>query len=1006
MKSLKNLSAVQPREHKPWAIWIWNLRIDREELEKQLRLIADAGFGGVAIRPGRDMSPSYMSAEFVELFGLVLEIAGERDLGVRIADDLAMPWCDVFDRITEQDPHARSRRLVLDRVEQVSSKDKFDLDEFDEETNLVLAVKLKKDELDLTQVKQVQSRKSSTPKTSSQGGLQWKPPAGEWKVLIFRKEYVRDTMGKFMPNLFNSKVADMYIKDYLEPLKTAFSKFIPSTFEGFVNEIPLNGPSDGAIPWDDGLEVKFRSKYKKELLQLLPALFLNIDAADAKNRPRLLNFIIQSMYDGFADPLEKWGRKSRFQQWLLCPEKNLLSSSNSVGWFSVVPEGTYAEVGFQNSEGTEVNRHAVRYVADSNVAEFRRSTVSVLGRNTECSGVSIQSMKAEIDEHGFAGPSTLLMDGFFFNLDHRRHVRTPFNSFWYSAEWNTVKLLTDYASRMQSVIRELQCSRDVAVLAPSISTLSEYRPTDAAAVERASENFDASVDALGQANLSYDLISEATLLSCSVRANGEFGTTDRIRKGNYRALVIPYARLISKGVFVFLERLAAKKGHVIFVDEPPTGSLDDGIVDAFTTRVEHLISSRKETVKIMSVDQLAEIRKQVSPSIKTNCQGKECGDVAVAGGSDNGSDAYLMRNISAFDEYFVSAELPAFKHIYNLDFFSGSVVELTDVDSGEGPTSVNLTFHPYQSYAFVGSNTRLNVPAASSTEKEHAINLYRRSPRNYRVVLRNQWEFNPVSLNALPLASWSTRIGLSRELGGYSHYNETYFEVKEIPSFCRLVFNEFPGVAGRVTGTDADWEVSINGTPIAGFQPFPMTMTTPEGEEKPAKAAAHLAHTISADIKDLLIKGYNRIAIRAVGTIGDPPAVLYPPLLVGEFPIERGSRGWAMATSVPTAANDSWVRYGFPYLSGVGEYKQVFEIPSEYERLVLTFSRVSGPINVAINGADLGMLHWQPMELDVTKACTAKRNELVVRVSNTVDNVIRMNGRPSGLTGDVFLDVY
>jgi hypothetical protein len=44
--------------------------------------------------------------------------------------------------------------------------------------------------------------------------------------------------------------------------------------------------------------------------------------------------------------------------------------------------------------------------------------------------------------------------------------------------------------------------------------------------------------------------------------------------------------------------------------------------------------------------------------------------------------------------------------------------------------------------------------------------------------------------------------------------------------------------------------------------------------------------------------------------------------------------------------------------------------------------------------------------MDVTEACSSKRNELAVTVVNTIDNVIRMNGRPSGLIGEAYLDVY
>jgi hypothetical protein len=109
---------------------------------------------------------------------------------------------------------------------------------------------------------------------------------------------------------------------------------------------------------------------------------------------------------------------------------------------------------------------------------------------------------------------------------------------------------------------------------------------------------------------------------------------------------------------------------------------------------------------------------------------------------------------------------------------------------------------------------------------------------------------------------------------------------------------------------------------------------------------------------------------------------------------------------MPVISHDSWTKYGFPYMSGCGTYKQVFEIPSDYNRLVLKFSQVSGSTSVSLNNLKLATFNWHPMEIDITDICESKRNELAVSVVNTVDNMIRMNNRPSGLIGEVYLDVY
>ena len=138
----------------------------------------------------------------------------------------------------------------------------------------------------------------------------------------------------------------------------------------------------------------------------------------------------------------------------------------------------------------------------------------------------------------------------------------------------------------------------------------------------------------------------------------------------------------------------------------------------------------------------------------------------------------------------------------------------------------------------------------------------------------------------------------------------------------------------------------------------------------------------------------------------DPGNIHYPPLVFGNFILVKGQNGWAIDKLEEVPVPDSWVRYGFPYLCGRGIYRQSFEIPNDYERLMLRFAEVSGTVDVTLNGKNLGVYSWQPAELDITAICEPKRNELAIGVTNSIDTILRMNGRPSGLIGEVYLDVY
>jgi hypothetical protein len=227
----------------------------------------------------------------------------------------------------------------------------------------------------------------------------------------------------------------------------------------------------------------------------------------------------------------------------------------------------------------------------------------------------------------------------------------------------------------------------------------------------------------------------------------------------------------------------------------------------------------------------------------------------------------------------------------------------------------------------------------------------------------------------------------------------------------------------KLRGADCQVEFSVNGTRIDR----PVIPSTAQGSSgsggpdsavPPAEAISYIvpknppeicglfgAPVTLYNVKNLLVRGVNRMALRTSSLVLDPQALLYPPLLLGAFSIVRGQSGWVIEKTGVTAGSDSWTKYGYPYLSGAGIYRQLFEVPHQYNRLILRVAQVSGVTDIRLNGKPVGKFLWQPIEADITNLCESKRNELVITVANTIDNVVRMNGRPSGILGDVYLDV-
>jgi len=986
--------AKPSKDMRPWALWIWNLSIKRSEMLSQLRFFAEKGFGGVAIRCGQDMDPPFLSEEYFSLLGDLLKSAEEVGLSVRLCEDFSTSCSGIFSSQLLRTASLRAQRLSLVSSEVLTPGSSFEKIVDDPHAFICAAIKLVNGKPDFESVKGIAITKET---------ISWKPPAGDWRVVLLKKVYVR-SLGDFVPNPYNSQVIDSYIKTVLEEIKSRFSKFIPSVFEGIVTEMPAPLPHEKSIPWSDELATKYKSKHKKEMLPLILSAFIETEPAQAKLRVQLYTYLRDSLYDHVPLPLETWTKKYRLSQWVLCPERSGISENGIKHAQYQIPDVALSSVGFQNLDGTDHNFAGLRAMADLNTIQYRRKTITVVGRSAQGISSSTQDLKSEIDRNLHNGPSTTLIDGFFFNLDRRGHGSSAFSPFWYSSESESLKQLCEYSARMQVLVAQAHYARDVAVLMPSVAMMTELWVNSSESVPKALGMLEKIALELAQRGISFDIVSEELLQSCTVKANGEFGTADRIRKGSYRTLVVPQSWLISKSLLGCLERLAAKKGQILFVDDAPQGTLEDGISQAFSVRLEKMLSL--DDIQTCTVKNLATaLGTQVSPVASVAVQGKLIDDVWCSSASGQGYEAYLLQNMSSTQEHSTTVDLPGEKYACVLDSTGGSLEELDTYKVVDKIGMLQLNFLPKQSYMILLSSAK---QAAAHKGKKSIVAISSRQ-KSYRVILKSEWEYAPGSFNVLPLAAWNARIGLSREFGGYSHFYEAYFEIKDLPTQCLLLSGDIPGQGWDGLEPDSRVEVTVNGNHIEDSRKRLIPPDTTIAEDPVALLVAANPYMKGAsvyDIRGALDKGFNRVTIRTAGLKGEPPVIVYPPIVAGDFAIEKGLRGWTITMQRLPVGSDTWTNYGYPYLAGVGVYRQVFEIPAEYKQLILRCSQVSGTVQVVLNGKDLGYAPWSPFQFDVTAACESKRNELVLRVVNTIDNMLKLTRRPSGIRGEVHLDVY
>jgi hypothetical protein len=566
-------------------------------------------------------------------------------------------------------------------------------------------------------------------------------------------------------------------------------------------------------------------------------------------------------------------------------------------------------------------------------------------------------------------------------------------------------------------LKNVHWNRQIAVLAPISEIMASYVPTMDSVSSTAFDRLKKTIAVLERNGFSYDIVTELFLSECSIRGNGEFGTADRIRKGNYQALIVPYAPALSRNVLIFIEKLVQKEGCILFVEEVPHGTIEDGISSTMTARFDKILSERHKSTGVLSLDAPEDALEAIVPNVTILKNGKSVAEIATASGSKDGHDIYLFHNNSEIKDQIVAFEIPVCQCFIMVDCEQAVFQEIVPEEKTDNIARFQVVLSPHATILLIGSPTKVSPD-------DHDVNVVVRSnpftipERTYRILLKDQWAFSTMSLNAFPLSAWNVRIGLSRESGGFSHFYESHFQVRNIPSICRLVV----GISGLIHNlssfplTDVPVEITINGIKVdktaiteedvdlAGKN----SATNRDGQFSTDSSILAALSTTSLiySIKEFLLRGVNRISLRTTGLVSDSGTICYPPILFGDFLVIKGQNGGAIDKLTEVPAQNSWIKNGFPYLCGKGVYRQSFELPDSYQKLVLCFPNVSGAIEVAINGRDLGKYKWQPMCVDITSACEQKRNELTVSVVNSIDTLLRMNGRPSGIIGDVYLDVY
>jgi hypothetical protein len=979
------------------SVWIWNSLLLIPEITQQLNQLKEKGFSTVIIKPAQEMQPQYLSEEFFAILNQTLELASKLSIQVKIAENIAGGFKNFSSYFTAKSEESRLKILEYIEDSTLRSSKEFSRHLQNSKDAFIYALRSRNGEIDPSSVKKLTS-------FIKDDHLSWKAPHGEWTVSFFKITDQYLPLTGYQIDYYNSKTMSRYCSELFTTYKTNISaKYWEKVFTGFVFELPYLGISSKEIPFSESFKLKFRSKFKQDFERIIPLLMNYGGSKTGMLRNQVYSFFQTLCEETFLLPLDKTNKKFKLQSEYYFTSISPFYSSDSLLNIPKVNKA-FTFHGCVTGKTNAVENSAVLKLLTRELGKKKVPFRMFLGRNGSSSSSTLQELKTEIDKSILAGVKNWLFDGMAYYPSVLNHPLVPNNPFYYSPSWNYLDHLIRYSKTFADLTSLLSPVKKVLMVYPRAALYAAYSFTNQTEYNRISSIINECSDLCEKLAIDYDVVEEEELLNISLKKNKIF-LSDKDSPGEYDVLLMPRVIMISRKTIPVIKQIISHEVPILWVNGLPASTCEEGISVNLRKQIETWRKKNSSVMKFFETVPAAEndLQQHCSSPVKVLSSGKPVDEMTIVPyhGKYQG---FVIMNRSSLATKNVNISIDSKEKLYLADCDKQEVYRFPKAEQSEKGYQFNFDFQPREILFLLATKNTLPVT------KGHLFESIAGLERKYRIVFKNKWNFKPDQVNILPLSLWNMRITGSRENNGFIRFYESYFEAEEnLPKSIQLVLNK---IMNQSTDGESPLckhvEISINGIKLKDFQPrsfYGENAWTPKGRHYDKKLIFG-PETFSVDITDMVRTGFNRIMIRSIGNYYTPLSILYPLLLTGGFSLKRGTRGWVLCNEASVQEYNSWAEYGYPYYSGNGTYTQTFERPDSFKRLIIKFKKVEEIATLKINGQSVAIFPYEPMEVDVTNFTFQGKNEISIQVCNTIDNMTKLNLRPSGLVGEVYLDVY
>jgi len=956
-------------EYRSAPLWVWNDRMTKQQIDEQLTDFRARGIGGVFIHPRPGLITEYLSDEWFALCRYAVDKGKKLGLKIWLYDENSYPSGFAGGHVPAQMPDAVRSGLGMNHVSELPAT-------WAAEPLLVLQ-KSKAGFVDIT--KDVKSKTIG--------------PGDYYIFTVIRQKpnpwYGGFTYVDLMRREVTEKFLDVTLNAYKSAIGNEFGKVVPGVFQDEAEISPASEPNTPSVNFTPALFREFESRWMYDLRLHLPSLYEDVGEWQ-RVRHDFYSTILDLFIDNWAKPYYDYCTKNNLvftghyweHEWprpVINPDNLALAAYSHMPGIDILMNDfqmdTHAQFG---------NARAVREIRSAaNQLGMQRTMSETFGAGGW--EMTFFDQKRIADWEYVLGVNFINQHLSYATIKGARKTDHPLSFSYHEPWWNTYNVLADYYGRL-SVAMSLGAQENrILVIEPTTTAWMCYAPKgDRGQFQEIEKGFQGFVNTLEAAQIEYDLGSEQTIREHAKVVDKRFVIGQR----SYDLVILPPTlENLDQLTFSLLSQYLASGGKVLCYGNPPefVNGRQTDLIGKAARRYASSWTSTYNPHDVISIEQL--------------CPSKVSFRVPAPRDSAQQLLFHHRRKFKDFELLLLvnTSDIASIAGSLNVP---GRACEEWDALSG--------TMKPYP-FRFEKGVVKVDfsLPRGGSLllcfrPKEVKPG---RSEAGARAVIAavSGPEIKRLGKNILALDYCDLTLNNQTERDLYFYQAQAkVFQAHglQVNPWDHAVQYKKNIVDQDTFGTKSGFEAAYSFTVSEGIQKetFEAVIERPElyqvsingNRIDPTKNRWWLDKAFGVfDIGRYVVEGENCIVLKS-----SPFTIhteLQPLFILGDFAVQSREKGFGIA---PAAAMKlgSWAEQGMPlYGEGVEYTKKVQLSDAELKsrKVFVHLGKWSGVVaEVKMNGKKVGVIGFEPFELDVRQQLRPGANEVSVIVYGSLKNTL------------------